>query len=201
MSIANAWFMAVLALLLFWAVGAYSRLQGLRTAILSAFAHLDTHVRRRHDIAQRTVASLRPQLPSAHDTLERLLAASSQVVAATDLVKGHVHQSGPIQSCSMAEDVFQNSHARLHAVLDEQDPAVSSPELSSLLEELQLADNQARFSRNLYNQAAQTYNEAATLWPTRLVARLCGFGRAATLHPAPSRIEAPRVRSEAGATP
>jgi LemA protein len=201
MSMANAWVMAVLAVLLFWAVGAYSRLQGLRAAILSAFAHLDTQVRRRHDIVQRTVASLRPLLPSAHDTIERLLAASSQVVAATDLVKGHVHQSGPIQSCSMAEDVFQDSHARLHTVIGEQDPAVVTTELHSLLEELQLADNQARFSRNLYNQATQTYNDAATLWPTRLVARLCGFGRAAALQPAPSRIETPRGRADASTAP
>ncbi len=190
------WVLALGVVLLFWAVGAYSRLQRLRAGIPAAFAHLDKQVRRRHDILPKLHANVRPQLPSAHDTLERVMAASNQVVAATDLVKGHPHQSGPLHSCSMAEDVFQASHAQLHAVLAEQGDALQGPELDSLVEELLLADNQARFARSLFNQATQAYNSATAMWPTRLLARSFGFGWAAPLQLSPSRVEAVRSRSD-----
>jgi LemA protein len=193
------WLLALGAVLLFWAVGAYSRLQRLRAGIPAAFAHLDKQVRRRHDILPKLHATVRPQLPAAHDTLERVLAASSQVVAATDLVKNHPHQSGALHSCSMAEDVFQDSHARLHTLLAEQGDALQGRELDGLLEELLLADNQARFARSLFNQATLAYNSATVLWPTRLLARTFGFGRAAQLQASPSRVEATRSRADTSA--
>jgi LemA protein len=193
MSAGQAWMLGLAVVLLFWAVGAYNRLKRLRNDIQSAFASLDTQLRRRHELAPRLQGALRPQLPAAHDVLERLVAASNQVIAATDLIKGHPHQSGPVHSCNMAEDVFQEAHARLLALLAQPEATALLPELSAQLNELELADNQARFSRSLFNEACQAYNLAARQWPTQWVARFMGFGRAAELklYPRPSDVAKP----------
>ncbi len=190
MTTGQGWALGLAAVALFWAVGAYNRLQRLRLDIQSAFAGLDTQLRRRHELVTRLHSALRPQLPAAHDVLERLVAASNQVMAATDLVKGHPHQSGPLHSCSMAEDVFQEAHARLLELLAPIQAHAPSPDLGVQLAELALADNQARFSRSLFNEATQAYNRALRPWPTPLMARLAGFGRAAELNLSPRRTDA-----------
>jgi LemA protein len=190
MSASQAWALGLAAVALFWGVGAYNRLKRLRNEIQSAFASLETQLRRRHELAPRLQAALRPQLPAAHDVLERLVAASNQVMAATDLVKGHPQQSGPLHSCSMAEDVFQEAHARLLELLAQPEASALLPDLGTQLAELELADSQARFSRSLFNEITQAYNEAVRQWPTRLIARLAGFARAAELNASPRRIDA-----------
>jgi LemA protein len=186
----QGWALGLAAVALFWAVGAYNRLHRLRQDIQSAFASLEIQLRRRHELAPRLQSALRPQLPAAHDVLERLVAASNQVMAATDLVKGHPHQSGPLHSCSMAEDVFQEAHARLLELLAQPEASALLPELSAQLAELELADSQARFSRSLFNEATQAYNRALRPWPTPLMARLAGFARAAELNLSPRRADA-----------
>ena len=123
---------------------------------------------------------LRPLQPSAHDDLERLLAASNQVMAATQLVKGHPHQSGPIQACNMAEDVFQAAHLALVEAVAEPEAGWGEANVPALLDELLVADNQARFARGLFNDATEAYNESIQMWPTRVLARLMGFHPAAS---------------------
>ena len=128
---------------------------------------------------------------AANDPLERLLAASSQVLAAADLVRSQPHQSSPLHASSMAEDVFQEAHARLVDALHAQEPIVD-PDAIALLDELVLADSQARFARGLFNEAAQAFNQARLQWPTRVVARVFGFQRAGLLSLSPSRLEGSR---------
>lgn len=194
MSAGQWWTFGLLAMLLFWTVGAYSRLQRLRSDIHSAFSNLATQVRRRHELSQQLRERLRGVWPAGHDVLERVQAASSQMVAATDLVKGHPNQSGPLHSCAMAEDVFQEAHGSLLEHLQALTPGDDWPDdVPGLLDELSKADNQARFARGLFNEATQRYNDATVQWPTRLVARPSGFQRAAPLPLAPSRSDSPRA--------
>ena len=82
MSLAPWWAIALALLSLFWVVGAVSRLKRLRADIAATFGNLDVQLRRRHELAPRLHTMMRPQRPDAHDPLERLLAASSQVLAA-----------------------------------------------------------------------------------------------------------------------
>lgn len=200
MSSAQWWMVGTGAVLLFWAVGAYTRLQAARADIVSAFANLDTQLRRRHELVPRLTQQLRPQQPDAHDALERLLAASNQVMAATQLVKGHPHQSGPIQACNMAEDVFQAAHAGLIERVCEPDEGWLGADVPTLLDDLLIADNQARFARGLFNDTTAAYNDAIHLWPTRALARVLGFAPAASLSLLPSRIDVARVTAPAPLT-
>lgn len=195
------WALITGGIVMLWAVGAYSRLQRLRADIVSAFANLDTQLRRRHEVVPRLHQQLRPLQPSAHDDLERLLAASNQVMAATQLVKGHPHQSGPIQACNMAEDVFQAAHLALVEAVSAPDEGWGDAPVPALLDELEVADNQARFARGLFNDATAAHNEAIHLWPTRILARVMGFHPAASLHLLPSRIETTRVTAPAPLAP
>ena len=84
MSLTQIITLAVLGLLIFWAVGAYNRLVRLRNAITNAFAQIDVQLKRRHDLIPNLVDVARKYLEHERETLERVTAAWS-----------HEDQAGP----------------------------------------------------------------------------------------------------------
>jgi len=91
------------------------------------------------------------------------------------------HQNGALNSLKMAEDVFQSAmqafltlvppHALIKAneVDDEWHPFAQA---------WQEADKRVSYARQVFNDHSTQYNQAIYQWPTRVVARLLGFGRA-----------------------
>jgi LemA protein len=64
----------------------------------------------------------------------------------------------------------------------EQHPAIlAEPTAAAHLATLRETEARLIFARQLFNEAVQTYNEAVRLFPTRLLARLYGFGTAGRL--------------------
>ena len=67
--------LVVAALLVFWMVGAYNRLVALRSAIGSAFQHIDELLQRRQAAVEPLVACARPSMPAEQGALDAWLAA------------------------------------------------------------------------------------------------------------------------------
>ena len=53
--------------------------------------------------------------------------------------------------------------------------------MAPLVKALREAEPRLGFARQLFNEAVQAYNDAVRLFPTRLLARLFGFGTAGRL--------------------
>jgi LemA protein len=182
------------ALLLFWAVGAYNRLVRLRNEITNAFAQIDIQLKRRHDLIPNLVEVSRKYLEHERETLERVTAARAQVMAATDMVKSHPNQSGPIKSLSMAEGVLANAMGRFQAVVEAYPELKADQSLRELSEELTHTENKVAFSRQLFNDITLDYNNAAHQFPANLVANLFGFRTAAMLQATTTDAERAAVK-------
>lgn len=171
----------LLAVLFFWGAGVRTRLGTLRQLIQLSFRQLHVQIKQRH-------AMLDPFLPSVGTpdsdytaALQRVVAARAQVMAACELVAERPHQNGALNSLKMAEDVFQSAmqaflklvppHALIKAneVDDEWHPFAQA---------WQEADKRVSYARQVFNDHSAQYNQAIYQWPTRVVARLLGFGRA-----------------------
>ncbi|HEX5357434.1 MAG TPA: LemA family protein [Aquabacterium sp.] len=185
----NLLILVVVALLLFWAVGAYNRLIRLRNEIGNAFAQIDVQLKRRHDLIPNLVEVARKYMEHERETLERVTAARAQVMAATDLVKSKPNQSGPIMSLGMAEGVLASAMGRFNAVLESYPELKADQRLKDLSEELTHTENKVAFSRQLFNDASLDYNNAAQQFPTNVVASLFGFQEAAMLQATSSEAE------------
>ena len=181
--------LAVAALLLFWAVGAYNRLIRLRNEISNAFAQIDVQLKRRHDLIPNLVEVARKYLEHERETLERVTAARAQVMAATDLVKSNPNQSGPIKSLGMAEGVLASALGRFQAVVESYPELKADQHMRELSEELTHTENKVAFSRQLFNDASLDYNNAAHQFPTNVVANLFGFRTAAMLQSTSTEAE------------
>jgi LemA protein len=181
--------LGAVALLLFWAVGAYNRLIRLRNEISNAFAQIDVQLKRRHDLIPNLVEIARKYLEHERETLERVTAARAQVMAATDLVKSNPNQSGPIKSLGMAEGVLASAMGRFQAVVEAYPELKADQHMRELSEELTHTENKVAFSRQLFNDASLDYNNAAHQFPTNVVAGLFGFRTAAMLQSTSTEAE------------
>lgn len=186
--------LAIVALLFFWAVGAYNRLIRLRNEIANAFAQIDVQLKRRHDLIPNLVEVARKYLAHERETLERVTAARAQVMAATDLARARPYQSGPIKSLGMAEGVLASAMGSLRAVIEAYPDLKADQNLRELSEELTHTENKVAFSRQLFNDATLDYNNAAHQFPTNLVAGVFGFRTAAMLQSTTSEAERAPVK-------
>lgn len=172
---------AVIALIVFWGVGAYNRLVKLRNEITNAFAQIDVQLKRRHDLIPNLVEVARKYLEHERETLERVTAARAQVVAATDLVRGQPNQAGPIKSLNLAEGVLSSAMGRFQAIVEAYPELKADESLRDLSEELTHTENKVAFSRQLFNDATLDYNNAAQQFPANIVAGAFGFKEATML--------------------
>ncbi|MDO9238311.1 MAG: LemA family protein [Aquabacterium sp.] len=186
--------LAIGALLLFWAVGAYNRLVRLRNEIANAFAQIDTQLKRRHDLIPNLVEIARKYLEHERDTLERVTAARAQVMAATDLVKSKPNQPGPIQSLGMAEGLLATAMGRFQVAVEAYPELKADQSMRELSEELTHTENKVTFSRQLFNDASLDYNNAAHQFPGNLVANLFGFKTAAMLQATTTEAERSAIK-------
>lgn len=172
---------AIVAVLAFWAVGAYNRLVSLRNDISRAFAPVEMQIRQRHTLLGQWGAALEPLLEHEPQALEALLAAGSQLQTACDLVRSRPSAARPMASLRLAEETLAQARARLRAVLPAKPEMLAGLGVAALSEELTAVDNALAFARRQFNEATQTYNDALDQFPTWVVAGVFRFRGAGTL--------------------
>jgi LemA protein len=175
------WLVAAAALLLFWMLGAYNRLVSLRNGIGTAWTQVDEAIQRRAAAVVPLVTGARDQLPDEQGALDAVLAALTPVQAAADALRPRpVHAPG-VQTLAAAEAALSAALARLLSLLEHRPDIATDAALAPHLATLRDAAQRLGFARQLFNEAARLYNDAAHQFPTRLLTRLFGFRAAGTL--------------------
>jgi LemA protein len=172
---------AVAAVLVFWMVGAYNRLVALRNGIVTAFAQVDEALQRRGAAVAPLVAALRGPLAAEQGALDALLAAHSRVAAAADALRDKPMMATLAAALAAAENALAPAASRVAALVEQQPALLAEAEVARALADWRAAEPRIGFARQLFNEAVATYNAAARQFPTRLLARLYGFGTAGRL--------------------
>ena len=172
---------AVVAVLVFWAVGAYNRLVSLRNDISRAFVPVDAQIRQRHLLLEQWVESLRPLREHDTQTLDAVLAACGQLQAACDVVRSRPSAARPMASLRLAEETLADARNRLKGELPAKPEMLAGVNFAVLGDELAAADGTLVFARRQFNEATQGYNDAMDQFPTWVIAGLFGFRGAGTL--------------------
>lgn len=172
----------ILALVLFWSVGAYNRLVRLRGQALLAFQPLEARL-------AQFIVLLQEQSPLAFDPLrtQPLLASSSlwaglQAACTQFDVALRIARKQVLDREAMA--ALQTAHATLHVWWDRlMDAGREHPEVLPASWQLAWIDNQrhAADATEVFNQAVQAHNTAIAQFPALVLARLFGFRAAGCL--------------------
>src|SRR5678815_2185396 len=67
----------VLAVLVFWLIGAYNKLIGLKNQVANAWKQIDVQLKRRHDLIPNLVNTVKGAMDFERGTLEAVIAARS----------------------------------------------------------------------------------------------------------------------------
>ena len=172
---------AILAVLIFWAVGAYNRLIRLKNTIANAFGQIDVQLKRRYDLIPNLVEAAKKYLSHERETLEAVITARNQAKSASDAARSRPANALAITTLAVAEQALGSSLGQLFA-LNEAYPELKADEtIRELSEELTSTENKVTFARQAFNDAVLDYNNAQGQFPAVLVAKLFSFAPSAML--------------------
>lgn len=185
----------VALLVLFWFVGIYNGLVGLRNRFKNAFAQIDVQLKRRYDLIPNLVEVAKGYMKHERETLEAVIAARNQAAGAGAKAAATPGDPAAMQSLMAAEAQLQGTLGRLFALAESYPDLKANQNMLQLQEELTSTENKVSFSRQAYNDAVMTYNTKRETFPDLVVANFCGFTEAKLFEvEQPAEREAPKVK-------
>lgn len=171
----------LLAVMIFWAVGAYNRLVRLKNTIANAFGQIDVQLMRRYELIPNLVEAAKKYLGHEHETLDAVITARNQAKSASDAVRRRPANAQAVTTLALAEQALSSSLSQLFALNETCPSLLTDPTIRELGEELNSTENKVTFDRQAFNDAVLDYNHAQGQFPTLVIARLFSFVPAAML--------------------
>ena len=186
--------LAIVALLIFWAVGAYNRLVRLRNTIANAFGQIDVQLKRRYDLIPNLVEAAKKYLSHERETLEAVINARNQAKTASDAVRSRPVSALAVTTLAVAEQALTSSLGSLFALNEAYPELKADQTIRELSEELTSTENKVTFARQAFNDAVLDYNNAQGQFPAVLIAKIFSFAPSAMLQATESVEERKGVR-------
>jgi LemA protein len=170
--------LALVAVGVFWTLGAYNRLVALRNAIGQAWAKVDEALRSRGQAAWPLLALVQVPLAAEAGALRAVdLALNESTRAAQQMTAGPVVVAHANEW--VAAEASLAAHAsRLFALVEQHADLRGADEVVQHSAAWREAVQRLGFARQNFNEAASAYNQACAVFPTRLLVRAFGFGSA-----------------------
>ena len=170
--------LALAAVVVFWALGAYNRLVALRNTVGQAWARVEEAQRQRAAAVAPLVAALRGPLAAEHGALDALLAAQGASTQATTAMSVRHAPAAAAAQWLAAESALTAAASRVFALLEQQPALLAQEPVAGLARAWRELAPRLSFARQLFNEAASSYDEALAQFPTRLLVPLFGLRRA-----------------------
>lgn len=159
----------VVAVGIFWLVGAYNGLIALKYQTQNALKQIDVQLKRRHDLIPNLLEAVKGAMQFEKQTLQAVIEARNQALkasAGTDLQN--------VGKMAAAEQQLTGALGKLLAVVEAYPDLKATNNIGQLQEELRSTENKIGFARQLYNDTATQYNTKQHQFPTSLVAGIAG---------------------------
>ncbi|MBI5026054.1 MAG: LemA family protein [Nitrospirae bacterium] len=153
--------LAIVVLILLWAILIYNGLVSLRNQVQNAWKQIDVQLKRRHDLIPNLVSIVRGAMEFEQDTLEKVINARAKAVAA---VSPH--------DKAVAENMLTQALGKLFAVMENYPQLRSNENIMQLQEELTSTENRIGFARQLYNDLVANYRIKQEVFPNNIIVSL-----------------------------
>jgi LemA protein len=173
--------LAIVAAVLAWAVATYNKLVNLRNAVRNAFAQIDVQLTRRYDLIPNLVEAVKGYMKHERETLEAVIQARTRAVAGLRQASAHPENAAAINELSGADSALSSALGRLFALSESYPDLKADRNMMQLQEELTSTENRVAFSRQAFNDAVMSYNNARENVPNNLIANSFSFDPAAFL--------------------
>ena len=168
-------FAAVAVVFLFWIVGIYNGLVGLRNRFKNAFAQIDVQLKRRYDLIPNLVETAKGYLKHERETLEAVIKARNIAAAAAEAAAANPADANAVRGLLTAEAGLGGALSRLMVVSEQYPDLKANQNMMQLTEELTSTENKIAFARQAYNDAVMAYNTKREVFPNVIFAGMFGF--------------------------
>jgi LemA protein len=156
--------LAVIVVLVVWAISVYNGLISLRQRVNQSFADIDVQLKQRHDLVPNLVETVKGYAAHERGTLDDVVKARNAAVSA----------QGPAQQAA-AENMLSGALRQLFALSEAYPDLKASANFQQLQAELTDLENKIAASRRFLNSAVQEYNTGIQRFPAALFAASFGF--------------------------
>ncbi len=188
-------FFGIIAALVVWAISIYNGLVVLRNRFKNAFSQIDVQLKRRYDLIPNLVEVAKGYLKHERETLEAVIKARNQAVAAAQGAAANPGNPAAMASLGQAEGALTGVLGRLFALAESYPDLKANQNMLAIQEELSSTENKVAFARQAFNDSVMEYNTRRESFPDNVFAGMFGFGPAELLNATDSAEErkAPKV--------
>ena len=186
--------LGLIAVVVFWAIGAYNRLVDLRNRFKNAFAQIDVQLKRRYDLIPNLVETAKAYMKHERETLEAVILARNSAVTANQAAAANPGSPAAMQGLMSAEGALTGALSKLFALSEAYPDLKANQNMMQLTEELTGTENKISFARQAFNDSVMTYNTATQQFPSNVLAGMFGFTEAELLQATESADERKPVR-------
>lgn len=169
MSLNAAIILSLIIVILIYGIAVYNSLVQLKHTVAKAWANIDVLLKQRHDELPKLIEVCRQYQQFEKATLERVIAARSQVASAS--LEHDVTQLGA------AETALRSSLGQLFAVAEAYPELRSNEHFKQLQNRIVQLENNIADRRELYNEAVNLHNTRIEQFPDFVIARMCAYSQ------------------------
>lgn len=182
---------AVVAVIVIWAVSMYNGLVTMDESVNSQWANVETQYQRRADLIPNLVNTVKGYASHEKETLEGVVEARSKAtqmqVNANDLTPEKLAEY------QKAQGAVTSALGKLLAITENYPDLKANQNFLELQAQLEGTENRINVARTNFNNAAQAYNTAIRRFPKSLFASMFDFDKHAYFEAAEGTETAPTV--------
>jgi LemA protein len=175
--------LAIVVLIILWAVVAYNGLVRLRNRVENAWAQIDVQLKRRLDLIPNLVETVKGYASHEKTTLDAVIQARNQGASA----------SGPAEA-AQADNVITGALRQVFALSEAYPDLKANQNFLSLQEELSATEGRVAYARQFYNDSVLKYNTKIQQFPANTIAGVAHFGPREYFEAEEGAREAPKVQ-------
>ncbi len=176
--------LGLIAAFVFFAISLYNRLVRLKNGSEGAWSDIDVQLKRRWDLIPNLVETVKGYASHERATFEEVTKART----AAQQAQGVAAQAG-------AENMLTAAIGKLFAVAEDYPELRATENFQQLQAQLEETEGKIAVSRQIYNDAVLSYDNALETVPTNIVAGMFGFKEREYFEiEEPAAREAPQVR-------
>ncbi len=156
--------LVVVVLLIVWLISVYNGLVVLRNKVRDQFSQIDIQLKRRFDLIPNLVETVKGYAKHEEGTLEAVVKARNTYLSA-----------GTPEDKLAASGELTGALNKLFALSESYPDLKANTNFTDLQQQLKDTEDKISYSRQFYNDAVLTYNNAVEVFPKNLIANMFGF--------------------------
>ncbi|MDF7663374.1 LemA family protein [Bifidobacterium sp. ESL0763] len=180
--------LAVVVIVLVWAVMAYNRLVTLRNRVENGYSQIDVQLKRRTDLVPNLIETVKGYATHESQVFQNVTEARAEAMKAADSV------SATPADRAQAESALTNALLALKATAEAYPDLKANQNFLQLQDQLSDLEQKIAYARQFYNDVVQKLNTAIQTFPSNVIAGMFHFAPGQYFQVAEADRQVPQVK-------